>query len=322
MDLSGSENKEAKKIKPKRKRTPKAILIQEWEQAPSGAKPLCNLYGTCKRERLSDRKRCAEHEQQSREYQDKWKKLVVEHYGSRCNCCGEPKWEFLEVDHADNNGAEHRNANRGRKGWQICMDLVKAKFPTEIKIQMLCANCNKIKEYRRKCLHQQYRDIYNASKLSLLSEGLLPDEIERKLEQKAEESGWRDTHWLLRERGMLTEEESANMSVKAPECISKDRMEITHQCKFCGVTFGEAYYNFHITKRCPKSPLNPDNQECSYCKQIIRRSQYSNHLEKICEVIVSNKVNELRPRLKTGACYQCGKLVIPGSSVCYSCGDK
>lgn len=38
----------------------------------------------------------------------------------------------------------------------------------------------------------------------------------------------------------------------------------------------------HVLKRCPRSPRNLDNQVCSVCTLVVRRSQYANHLKEIC----------------------------------------
>lgn len=62
---------------------------------------------------------------------------IINHYGGKCACCGEPHFEFLTVDHMNNDGAEHK-----RKIKQVTIDrwLVANNFPDGY--QILCWNCN------------------------------------------------------------------------------------------------------------------------------------------------------------------------------------
>jgi hypothetical protein len=71
-------------------------------------------------------------------------KCIAE-YGSKCTCCGEDNWAFLEFDHINNDGAEHRKITKNMPRW-----LIENNFPSTI--QLLCSNCNKAK--------QQYPDWY------------------------------------------------------------------------------------------------------------------------------------------------------------------
>lgn len=57
------------------------------------------------------------------------------HYGIVCACCGEPEERFLQIDHVQGGGREHR-----KKVTQIFSWLVREKFP--VGFQTLCANCN------------------------------------------------------------------------------------------------------------------------------------------------------------------------------------
>ena len=65
------------------------------------------------------------------------KQQVIDHYGSVCACCGESDLCFLNVDHIDGGGKQHRKiiGNVGIYNW-----LRKHKFPNGFRI--LCANCN------------------------------------------------------------------------------------------------------------------------------------------------------------------------------------
>ena len=71
-----------------------------------------------------------------REYAESGKRLVFDHYGRSCVCCGESEELFLTIDHVNNDGAEHRRAI----GPDICAWLLKNDFPEGF--QVLCYNCN------------------------------------------------------------------------------------------------------------------------------------------------------------------------------------
>ena len=71
-------------------------------------------------------------------YYDKWKKVVFDHYGNECECCGEQESKFLTLDHKNDDGAQHRK-NVG-VGSILFRWLVKNKFPKNFRI--LCFNCN------------------------------------------------------------------------------------------------------------------------------------------------------------------------------------
>ena len=69
------------------------------------------------------------------------KKLVYDHYGAMCKCCGEKNIMFLTVDHVNNDG----NLSKTKKGYRRCgiylYDLIiNEAFPESY--QLLCYNCN------------------------------------------------------------------------------------------------------------------------------------------------------------------------------------
>ncbi len=72
----------------------------------------------------------------SKKYDIKCKKLVFEHYGKECACCGENIQQFLTIDHIEGGGETHRKLI-GRK---INRWLVTNNFPEGF--QTLCFNCN------------------------------------------------------------------------------------------------------------------------------------------------------------------------------------
>lgn len=74
----------------------------------------------------------------SRTHRKRVRDEVFAAYGNKCACCGESEPIFLEMDHIDNDGAEHR-----RKIGQsyVYYWLRNNSFPTTF--QILCSNCNK-----------------------------------------------------------------------------------------------------------------------------------------------------------------------------------
>lgn len=78
------------------------------------------------------------------EFTKRMRKLVLEHYGKFCACCGENETRFLTVDHVNRDGHEHRKQIRSTNvnAW-----LVRHDFPHTVKIQILCFNCNMAREF-------------------------------------------------------------------------------------------------------------------------------------------------------------------------------
>lgn len=77
----------------------------------------------------------------------KRRKKVFKHYGGKCVCCGITTPEFLEVDHVNNDGKEHRKTT----GRHVYTWIIKNGFPTDL--QLLCANCNRSKSKLGVCAH-------------------------------------------------------------------------------------------------------------------------------------------------------------------------
>lgn len=92
-----------------------------------------------------------------RDYRRRTKQAVFDAYGHVCACCGETEELFLDIDHCDNDGAEHRRKNRLSAGNSFYIWLVKNNFPPNF--QTLCSNCNRGK-FRNGgvCPHQSHKD--------------------------------------------------------------------------------------------------------------------------------------------------------------------
>jgi hypothetical protein len=112
-----------------------AIGMAEWRRAHPGSQEVWN-----------------------RKYYDKIKKMVFDHYGWVCRCCGETEEAFLTIDHINNDGAQHskrHNPDRNRRSYKW---YVKEGFPSDL--QTLCWNCNSAKRKYGECPHktQDYSD--------------------------------------------------------------------------------------------------------------------------------------------------------------------
>lgn len=68
----------------------------------------------------------------------------MEGYGNKCVRCGFDDPRALALDHVNDNGAEER---RNSHRIQIWVKIIKEGFPDCY--QVLCANCNAIKEFER-----------------------------------------------------------------------------------------------------------------------------------------------------------------------------
>lgn len=64
---------------------------------------------------------------------------VINHYGGKCQCCGEIELNFLTVDHVNRDGNKHRK-QIGIGGGVLYGWLRKNNFPKGFRI--LCHNCN------------------------------------------------------------------------------------------------------------------------------------------------------------------------------------
>ena len=84
---------------------------------------------------------------------------ILEHYGPQCACCGEQQVLFLDVDHMENNGAEHRRSvsHDGFHGTTFYRWLKRNNYPDGF--QLLCRNCNWSKHRNGGiCPHKEVKD--------------------------------------------------------------------------------------------------------------------------------------------------------------------
>lgn len=87
------------------------------------------------------------------------RKLVLEKYGGTCVCCGESVYEFLTLDHKNNDGAKHREelkkAGKPRHASSMVDFAAANNFPDFL--QILCWNCNCAKGFHGECPHEAKR---------------------------------------------------------------------------------------------------------------------------------------------------------------------
>ena len=90
---------------------------------------------------------------QAKRYRDELRDAALLAYSHgappMCQCCGDTHREFLEIDHVENNGAEHRREVGSTI--QVLRWLRKNNYPSGF--QLLCRNCNHAKWVYGSCPH-------------------------------------------------------------------------------------------------------------------------------------------------------------------------
>ena len=86
------------------------------------------------------------------DYLKKARELVLEHYGYKCQCCGEKHNEFLTIDHINGGAIKHRK-QIGRNGRHFYVWIIKNNYPKDL--QLLCCNCNFAKGIYGECPHKK-----------------------------------------------------------------------------------------------------------------------------------------------------------------------
>lgn len=96
----------------------------------------------CGQPRISERlKTCSQCAQRSKDVLRDLKLKVIAGYGGKCKCCGTTEFEFLSLDHVNNDGASDRR-QLGKKGnsGSLYRLVIAERFPK--RFQLLCYNCN------------------------------------------------------------------------------------------------------------------------------------------------------------------------------------
>jgi hypothetical protein len=73
---------------------------------------------------------------------------IIDHYGGKCSCCGETRFEFLVLDHVNGGGSKERQQYNL---WQIYLRVKKLGFPRSFRV--LCQNCNSSYGHYGYCPH-------------------------------------------------------------------------------------------------------------------------------------------------------------------------
>jgi len=79
-----------------------------------------------------------------KKYHHSLKKKVLSILGDSCECCGTNIYEFLTVDHINNDGYKERNSNTGSRGIYRKVIKLYEENPDEVfkRYRILCFNCN------------------------------------------------------------------------------------------------------------------------------------------------------------------------------------
>ncbi len=115
-------NKYGDPLKTLKNQNPPKLCTIEGCNNPHDAKGMCNSH-------------------YMKEYTQNRRKTVISHYsqgGNCCECCGEDMYQFLTLDHINNDGAEHRKQIGGSH--ELVDWIIKNNYPAEF--QILCQNCN------------------------------------------------------------------------------------------------------------------------------------------------------------------------------------
>lgn len=82
--------------------------------------------------------------ERTREWTVRWNRKsrleALTHYGSKCACCGEARFEFLAIDHVNGDGNKHRASGKFKPGSGFVKWLRRNGWPKGYRV--LCNNCN------------------------------------------------------------------------------------------------------------------------------------------------------------------------------------
>jgi hypothetical protein len=137
-DKNSIEAKEAKKR-----------AYQKWASSPHGKEVLKRMWHNHYLRHKEERDKKSK--ERSKRLLQKYRKIVIEHYGGKCACCREVLIEFLTIDHPNGNGKEDRK--RFRTSYSFYKWLIDSNFPDGYRI--LCYNCNCSIGHYGYCPHQK-----------------------------------------------------------------------------------------------------------------------------------------------------------------------
>lgn len=158
-----------------------------------------------------------------------------------CRCCGETNYDFLQIDHKNGDGADHRREIGMAQGvldaeGRVEQNVQVGNFPYWLKknnwpegFQILCVNCNKNKGTQKYCIHELNSgiDMYGC---------LIPQEnykVSLKIESIPLRKGPERDAWLQSPEGLdYIERQAAQKRGK----ISKKNTRIEVPCSQCGIS--------------------------------------------------------------------------------------
>lgn len=111
---------------------------------PSG---LSNYCRDCERANQRKRSQQPAFKAKRRSYKREYRLRALEALGGKCACCGESTFEFLQFDHVESDGAEHRK-EIGKAGLTPAVVMREPE-----RFQVLCCNCNFAKGMWGSCPH-------------------------------------------------------------------------------------------------------------------------------------------------------------------------
>jgi len=98
---------------------------------------------------------CKDCEIRYREYHQRLKHQVLQGYGEKCVCCGITIYEFLSLDHKNNDGKKDRiQLGSGMTSGALYRRIIRLGFPK--KYQVMCYNCNMSLAFFGYCPHRPH----------------------------------------------------------------------------------------------------------------------------------------------------------------------
>ncbi len=88
---------------------------------------------------------------------EKYRQHKLEVYrllGNKCSCCGLSEVSCLQIDHINNDGADHRKSLNG--GTRIYRYILTHYDTDKDRFQLLCGNCHNSKTQLGQCYHKLF----------------------------------------------------------------------------------------------------------------------------------------------------------------------
>ncbi len=102
------------------------------------------LCDSCGQRPRTQNTRCSEcwtkEQARNKAYRNQLMRQVILMYGGKCICCNELRFEFLTLDHVNNDGFKERRERGYRGGYGFYKKLI--NIPLREDLQVMCYNCN------------------------------------------------------------------------------------------------------------------------------------------------------------------------------------